>query len=138
MKFLYVSTNAEEVRKLIDSAGLKNYQYKDLLSETAKRIGFNPISSVSFNGSIPYKAIEAIAIELSNLGLFTAVESLGIVKKIFPKDMEMRNELLSLAIKENYDLRRGYRKRDDTLKKEFRKAYSLLLYSNNPNQIIKK
>jgi hypothetical protein len=130
MKFLYVSTDAEEAMQLIDPPKTKGYQYseidlKDGL-ELAKRVGFNPMMSVRFDGSIPSKAIEVIAIDLAEKGLFTAIESLGFVKKIFPKDMKIRNHILAMALQEKYHL-----------KKDSLKAYNLFIYSNNPYQIRK-
>ena len=131
MKFLYVSTDSQEAKRLIDPAGIMGYQYHDMCTvkdgeEIAKRIEFNPMSSVTFDGNTPYKTVEAIALDLAENGLFTAIDSFASIKKIFPKDMESRNEILGLALQERYNL-----------KGDSRKAYNLFLYSNNPHQIRK-
>jgi len=130
MRFLYVSTDTQEVKKLIDPWDSKRYQHNHMDikdgEELAKRIGFNPMSSVTFKENIPYKTIEAIAIKLSNFGLFTVIDSPGNIQKVFPKDMEARNEILTLALQEK-----------DYLKRNSKKADYLFLYSNNPNQIRK-
>ena len=131
MKFLYVSTDSQEAKRLVDPAGIKHYQYHEMHTikdgeEIAKRTGFNPMSSIAFNGNTPYKTIEAIALELAEKGLFTAIDSFASIKKIFLKDLEARNEILTLALQEKYHLRG-----------DARKANNLFLYSNNPNQIRK-
>lgn len=122
MKLLYISTDIEEANSLMDSNGLKNCSYYTPSEETAKRIGFNPISSVSFNGNTPYKTIEAIALSLAEKGLFTAIESFATIKKILPNDMKVRNKLLTIALSSGISSRKGHH---------------LFLYSNNPSKIRK-
>jgi len=130
MKFLYLSTDAQEAKELVDSSGTKDYAYANISikdgEELAKRTGFNPMSSIAFNGSTSYKTIEDIASGLSKKGPLVAIDSFASIKKIFLKDMESRNQMLTLALQEKYHLRG-----------DSRKSYNLFLYSNNPNKIRK-
>jgi hypothetical protein len=130
MKFLYVSTDSQEIKKLIDPWNSKRYRYNNLDikdgEELAKRIGFNPMSSITFDRNISYKTIEAIAVKLSNLGLFTVIDSPEKIQKVFPKDINSKNEIIKLALQE-----------ENSQIKYSKKAHYLFFYSNNPNQIRK-
>lgn len=106
-KYLYVSTDAKEVQALIEPGVLERsinvciqspgvipgdnryrYRYHDIDmhagSSIAKRIGFNPMSSVEFNDFLHDKYIRSIAKSLVKLGLFAATESKSSIEKFFP------------------------------------------------------
>ena len=145
MAHLYVSTDACEAEALIGDTELNQeprYKYSEIdISDgikIAKRIGFNPMSSVEFDGKTSDKTIDSIAVDLAKQGLFVAVESDGAIKSLYaPSDIEFRDEITKLLMQpEKWDLHRPVLER--TLGRMYTPSVFLMRYSNKPDQIITK
>ncbi len=124
---LYLYTSTDEADHLIGAikgtlpeiTGYKcHYINPKHGQEIEKIIGFNPMSSIEFNGKISAKTKETIAKEFVNKGLFAAFEYDGEIRKHIPQDIDARNELIKWALRKD----RYYQ-------------FPLFLYSNNPNEI---
>jgi hypothetical protein len=131
MTHLYVTTDAFEAETLIedtDHGEEPKHNYHDIESKNgvslAKRLGFNPMCSVEMNENVSARELDSIAIKLVKEGLFVAVESDGSLKSYVPKDMEIRDKLVKLALRKE---RRRWSGEDP--------CCAILMYSNNPNKI---
>lgn len=113
-KHIYVSTDAKEAQALIEQSSLLNhryergplpntkYKYEDIDAQTgehmSERIGFNPMCSIEINGSISDKGTGDIISKLVQEGLYVALITDRNLEKFMPKDMDIKNKLLSLYL----------------------------------------
>jgi len=93
-KYLYVSTDKGEAKHIIGHFDPNQLKYHEIDMESGEhlsaRIGFNPISSIEFNDSVPDRRLEAVAVKFAKEGLFAALESGKIIKQYRPSDIELR------------------------------------------------
>ena len=122
MVHLYITTDSLEAKILIEGImGKEKLDYKyhkiDFIhGEFLKRkMGFNPMCSIEID-KINIKELNKIAIQLIKEGLYVTTEINKNIKKYFPKDIEIKEEILKLWLQ--------------------KKNNFLLKYSINPYKII--
>lgn len=112
MKHIYVTTDPNEAITIIEGefSQVNKHKYYPVSikdgERLASRIGFNPMSSIRFNGTTKSAELENIALKLMNEGLLVASESNGEIKHYIPgKNWELKDQIeRRLGIKENREL----------------------------------
>lgn len=130
MAYLYVTTDRFEAETLIEDTAPNQepkYNYRDLepieSQNLINRIGFDPMCSVEMNGNISATGLDTIATKLVKEGFYVATEFDGKLKKYFPSDVKVREELVKIALQK------------ERVGAGVDAMGALLLYSNNPSRI---
>ena len=131
MPKLYITTDEFEAEELIENSQVNQepqHEYHEIDmahgEDLAKELGFNPMTSVEFNGNVSEKRLNKIATKLVKKSLYVATEINGNMKRYLPNDAKEREDMVKLAMQKEYGRRFGVEP-----------AFSLLMYSNNPNEI---